>query len=68
MLAITRKTGEALELTVPPSDGHTVIRVIVGEAHRGRAKLAVDAPRVVLIRRVELTPHEAANHQAEPLQ
>jgi sRNA-binding carbon storage regulator CsrA len=58
MLFLTRKPGEEVVLTVPPSAGETTIRVLVSNVTRQdrRVQLAFDAPREVAIFRTEILP------------
>lgn len=57
MLSLTRKTGESIQ--IGPD-----IRITVVATRHGDVKLAIDAPKAVLITRTELLETERANRAA----
>ena len=54
MLVLTRKPGETVVLTVPPSDRPTVITMIQGHLDGKQARTAWEAPPDVEIHRGEI--------------
>jgi sRNA-binding carbon storage regulator CsrA len=61
LLALSRKEGEAIVITVPPSDKPTVIRLVaLAQFPRNRMHIGIDAPRSTEIWREELLPLDKA--------
>lgn len=55
MLIITRGTGKGFEISVPPSQEETTIRVVMLENHRShQSRVGIEAPTTVRILRDEL--------------
>lgn len=58
-LALSRRVGETIFLTVPPSDAETVIEVTVFASERGKVRIGTLAPKFTIIERAELRPDYA---------
>lgn len=54
MLVLSRKAGEKVVVTVPPSDKETKVEVIVTEQRHDRTRIGFVAPRNVSIHRQEI--------------
>jgi len=61
MLCLTRKVGERILLFT--TDG--VITIALGSAHPKKAKLAIDAPKQVVVVRADLLDEKAVQEQAD---
>lgn len=61
MLVLTRRRGESVIITVPPSDRETVVEVVVTETvvEGGKTRLGFVADRSVAILRSELEVDDA---------
>jgi carbon storage regulator len=61
MLVLSRKVGEKVIITVPPSTQPTVIAVTLVETRADRCRLGYEAPRTVSIHRQEI--HDAMKRE-----
>ena len=60
MLVLTRKTGEAIELS-RSDDGEVIATIVVTDTSKGAVKLGVNAPKSTKIMRTEIKqPQEEA--------
>ena len=65
MLVISRKPGEAIRFTVPPSDKTQTFIVKVVRLNKNAVNIGTDADRSVKILRTELIEYEPSHPEGE---